>query len=505
MRKKRILAIGALLVLIVAAGITVTRLDNTNETLGVGGAPALAQDQSVNQAISDSGQSAVKQAIAQVSPAVVRVDVTATVSVSNPMNDIFNDPFFQRFFGEPQTPQQQQQTERAIGSGVVIDYAGQKLVLTNEHVIDSATDIRVTSPDGETWTADVVGSDAQLDIAVLKLEGDTSKLPTAELGDSSTLEIGDWAIAIGNPVGMSYSVTMGIISALGRDLPKPSGSGYYDNLIQTDAAINPGNSGGPLVNANGKVIGINTLIARESSNGVTVEGINFAISINQVKDVLDQLVTTGKVSRGYLGVYIQDITAAMEDQFGVKAGEGVLVSDIIAGSPAAQAGIQSGDVITSIDGEAVGSADKLVKIISAKPVGAVVDLQIVRDKKTMDIQATLVERPSEDQLYGTNSPTTSDQSQAVQKFGLTVGAISASAAQSLGLQSTQGVVIMDVASGSRADWAGLQTNDVIREINRQQVQSVSDWNTMVQGMDDNAVLLLTVIRDGRTYFVTLGN
>ncbi len=503
MRKKRTWAIGALLVLIVAAGITVTRLDTANETLGMGGAPALAQEQSVNQAISDSGQSAIKQAIAKVSPAVVRVDVTATVSVSNPMNDIFNDPFFQRFFGEPQTPQKQQ--EKAIGSGVVIDYTGQKLVLTNEHVIDSATSIRVTSPDGETWTADVVGSDAQLDIAVLKLEGNTDKLPTAELGDSSTLEIGDWAIAIGNPVGMSYSVTMGIISALGRDLPKPNGTGYYDNLIQTDAAINPGNSGGPLVSANGKVVGINTLIARESSDGVTVEGINFAISINQVKDVLDQLVTTGKVSRGYLGVYIQDITSAMEDQFGVKAGEGVLVSDIIAGSPAAQAGIQSGDVITKVDEEAVGSADKLVKIISTKPVGSAIDLEIVRNKKTIDVQATLVERPSEDQLYGTNAPTTNDKTQALQKFGLTVGPISASIAQSLGLQSTQGVVIMDVAAGSRADWAGLETNDVIREINRQQVQSVSDWNTMVQGMDDNGVLLLTVIRDGRTYFVTLGN
>ena len=500
MDTKRILVIGVLFAFIVAAGITLTQLHDTTGNLAIGGIPVLAQNQSTNQAITDSGQIAIKTAIAAASPAVVRVDVTATVDVADQFNDIFNDPFFKRFFGEPQTPQQQQQ--RALGSGFVINYADQKLVITNEHVIDNADTIRVTSPDGETWDATVVGRDKQLDIAALKLEGDTSKLPTVALGDSSKVEIGDWAIAIGNPVGMSYTVTMGIISAVGRDLQKPDGNGYYHNLIQTDAAINPGNSGGPLVNAQGQVVGINTLIARQASNGIAVEGINFAISINQVKEVLDQLVATGKVTRAYLGVYIQDITKAMEETFDVNAGEGVLVSDTISESPAEQAGIKSGDVITMVNGEAVGSTDELIKTILMKPVGSIVTLDIVRDKAPMQVQVTLAEKPSEEELAATTTPS-DKQENAVQKFGITVGSISSATTQRLGLQSPQGVVIIDVDPGSRADWAGLEKDDVIREINRQPMQSVDDWNSMVQNLDDNAVLMFTIVRDGRTYFVTL--
>ena len=499
MNTKRILVIGVLFAFIVAAGVTLTQLHDTTGNLAMGGVPVLAQGQSANQAITDSGQAAIKAAIAAASPAVVRVDVTATVSVTDPFNNMFNDPFFKRFFGEPQTPQTQQR--RALGSGFAINYAGQKLIITNEHVIDSADTIRVTAPDGEVWDAEVVGSDKQLDIAVLKLDGDTSKLPTVTLGDSSKVEIGDWAIAIGNPVGMSYTVTMGIISAVGRDLQKPDGNGYYNNLIQTDAAINPGNSGGPLVNAQGQVVGINTLIARESSSGIAVEGINFAIAINPVKDVLDQLVATGKVTRAYLGVYIQDITKAMEKTFGVNAGEGVLVSDTISGSPAEQAGIKSGDVITKVNGEPVGSTDELISAISMKPVGSVVTLDLVRDKAPLQVQVTLAEKPSEAELAA-NSPS-GKETNAVKKFGITVGSISSANAQRLGLQSPGGVVIIDVDPGSRADWAGLQKDDVIREINRQPVQSVDDWNSMVQNMDDNAVLMFTIVRDGRTYFVTL--
>ena len=499
MNTKRILVIGVLFAFIVAAGVTLTHVYDTTGNLAVGGVTALAQDQSTNQAITNSGQSAIKTAIAAASPAVVRVDVTATVDVTNQFNDMFNDPFFKRFFGEPQTPQKQQR--RALGSGFVINYAGQKLVVTNEHVIDNADTIRVTAPDGEVWNAKVLGSDKELDIAVLKLEGNTAKLPTVALGDSSKVQIGDWAIAIGNPVGMSYTVTMGIISALGRDLQKPDGNGYYRNLIQTDAAINPGNSGGPLVNAQGQVVGINTLIARESSGGIAVEGINFAIAINQVKEVLDQLVATGKVTRAYLGVYIQDITKAMEKNFGVKAGEGVLVSDTISGSPAEKAGIKSGDIITKVNGKAVGSTDELIKTISTKPVGSVVTLDIVRNKAPLQVQVTLAEKPSEAQLAA--NTTTGKQTTAAKKFGITVGSISSAAAQRLGLQSTQGVVIIDVAPGSRADWAGLQKDDVIREINRQPVKSVDEWNSMVKSMDDNAVLMFTIVRDGRTFFVTL--
>ena len=499
MTKRKVLLIGTLLAFVLAVGITFTQVQDTTSSITVGGATVLAQEQSTDQTITQSGQAAVKEAIAAVSPAVVRVDVTATVSLSDSYSDIFNDPFFRRFFGEPQAPQERQAT--SLGSGFIIEYMGEKLVLTNEHVIDSADSIRVTSPAGQTWDASVVGSDEELDIAVLKLDGDIADLPTTALGDSSQVEIGDWAIAIGNPVGMSYTVTMGIISAVDRDLEKPDGSGYYNNLIQTDAAINPGNSGGPLVNAQGEVIGINTLIARQSSNGVAVEGINFAISINQIKDVLDQLVTTGKVTRAYLGVYIQDITKAMEENFGVQEGEGVLVSDIVSGSPAEQVGIKSGDVIVKVNGEPVGSTDELISAISTKPVGSEVTLDIIRDKEPLQMKATLMEKPGEEPL---SSVTPSDkESAAVERFGITVESISSTTAQRLGLQSTQGVVIIDIDPGSRADWAGLETDDVIREINRQQIRSLGDWNAVVDSLDEDASVMFTIVRDGRTYFAPL--
>jgi len=462
--------------------------------------PVLAQE-SVDQAITDSGQAAIKQAITKVGPAVVRVDVTGTADYSSPFDDFFSDPFFRRFFGEPfNIPQQRER--RSVGSGLVIEYAGETLVLTNAHVIDQATTIRVTGIDSQTWDAEVVGSDTELDVAVLRVQGEDGDLAVAELGDSSTLEIGDWAIAIGNPLGLSYTVTLGIISALDRDIQKPNGVGFYRNLIQTDAAINPGNSGGPLVNAAGKVIGINTVIAR-SSGGITIEGINFAISINPVKEILNQLVTTGKVTRGWLGVYIQDITTAMDEKFGVNAGEGVLVSDLIAGSPADEAGIEAGDIITKVDDEPVGSTDELIHTISLKPVGTVVNLEIIRNKEVMHTSVTLDEKPSEEELYGGETPGVTE-TEALEKFGLTVGPVTASLAGRLGLHSPQGVVIMEVTSGSKGYWAGLQQDDVILEIDLQPIGSVDDWNAVVAEMDEEASPMLTILRDGRQRYITLG-
>ena len=476
---KKLLTVGLLTLLVVALGII----------------PALAQQTSVNQAIAASGQAAIKNAIAKVGPAVVRVDVTATITVNNPF---FNDPFFRYFFGEPNVPQKQE--ERALGSGVVINYNGEKLILTNEHVIDQATTIKVTSTTGQVWPATVVGKDKKLDIAVLRLKGDTSSLPTAQLGDSSKLELGDWVIAIGNPLGLSNTVTFGIVSALHRRIPKPDGIGYYENLIQTDAAINPGNSGGPLVTAAGKVVGINTVIARQAQ-GIAIEGINFAIAINPIKAVLGQLVTTGKVVRGWLGVSIQDLTPVMASKFGVSSG--ALVADVFTGSPADKAGLKSGDVITAVDNQPVKSAADLEQIITSEPVGKKVDLTVVRDRKTIHLEATLGKRPSEAELYG-KSPTTASV-KAIKKFGITVGPVTPAVAQRLGLQSRQGVVIIKVDPGSRADWAGLQADDVIMEIDLQPVKSVADWNAIVSKLSDNANPMFTIVRNGMTRYVTLGD
>ncbi len=496
---RRMWIIGVAITLVLGLGIAISWLEIPGR-LTMEPSPVFAQEP-VDQTITNSGQAAIKQAITKVGPAVVRVDVTGTVDFSSPFDDFFNDPFFRRFFGEPfNIPQQRER--RSLGSGLVIEYAGEKLVLTNAHVIDQATTILVTGIDSQTWDAEVVGSDTELDVAVLRLQGEVEDLPAAELGDSSTLEIGDWAIAIGNPLGLSYTVTLGIISALDRDIQKPDGIGFYRNLIQTDAAINPGNSGGPLVNATGEVIGINTAIAR-SSGGVAIEGINFAISINPVKEVLTQLVMTGKVTRGWLGVYIQDITPAMEEKFGVKAGEGVLVSDLIAGSPAAEAGIEAGDVITKVDDEPVGSTDELIHTISLKPVGTVVALEIIRNKEAIHTSVTLGEKPSEEELYGGETPGVTE-TKALERFGLTVGPVTASLAGRLGLQSPQGVVIMEVASGSKAYWAGLLQDDVILEIDLQPVGSVDDWNAIVAEMDEEANPMFTILRDGRQRYVTLG-
>jgi serine protease Do len=498
---RRLWITGTVLALVVASFVFIPALLSGHA--GSSGAVALAGQASTEQAITDSGQAAIKQAIAAAGPAVVRIDVTGTATSSSPLSDVFNDPFFRRFFGNPETPQQEE--TRSLGSGVVISYSGEILVLTNAHVVDGAKTIRVTSPDGHAWDATVVGSDAQIDVAVLRLTGDASSLPTAELGDSSTLEIGDWLIAIGNPIGLSYTVTLGIASALDRDIEKPSGVGTYQNLIQTDAAINPGNSGGPLVNAQGKVVGINTVIARESSTGVAIEGINFAIPINAVKEILGQLVSTGKVTRAWLGVTIQNITPALEGQFGVKTGEGVIVSDVIDSSPAAAAGVERGDVIAHVDDVAIGSTDDLIATIAPRGIGTVVDLTIIRSQATLHVKVTLAERPSEEELYGeeTTSPRAGSPAEAAQKFGLTVGPITPSIAQRLGLHSTQGVVIMGVAAGSRAYWAGLQEGDVLLEISRDPVPSVEEWDRIVSQAPDDADVVFTILRSGRQLYVPL--
>jgi len=508
---RRSVVIGLVLVGVVAGGLSLALITSPDSAIAIGSTPAMAQDAVVNQAITDSGQTAIKQAIANVAPAVVRVDVTATVTVDNRFSDFserfrwfFNEPF-DNFFDDPFGSEQERQ---AVGSGTVIEYAGEKLILTNAHVVDSADSILVTDHNGREWTAEVVGSDAQIDIAVLHLNGASNGLISAPLGDADTLEIGDWAIAIGNPLGLpgSHTATLGIISAVGRDIPKPTGVGRYDNLIQTDAAINPGNSGGPLVNAHGEIIGINTAIARQSSSGVAIEGINFAISINAVTDVLDQLVATGRVTRGWLGVYIQDISPSMADTFGVNPGEGILVADIVDGAPADAAGILSGDVIVRVGQTLVGTTDQLIRTVALTPVGTDIDVEIFRRGETHVLTVTVGERPSEAALYGAVEPETDEpETGTSEKFGLTVGPIDSRLAERLGLQSTQGVVIMDVASGGPADWAGLAEGDVIVGVDLQPVESFGDWQRIVSETADDDAPTFTVIRNGRTQFISLGD
>lgn len=454
--------------------------------------PALAQG-TVQDQIAISGQAAIRAAIAQVGPAVVRVD--ATKQISGWWEELFQDPFFRRFFGEPPFGERQ---VTSLGSGFIVEYQGAKYVLTNLHVVDGAEAIRITAQDGRILQAELVGADQWLDLAVLALK-DADDLPTAPLGSSGALEVGDWVIAIGNPLGFDYTVTLGIVSALNRSVPRPDGSGYFRRMIQTDAAINPGNSGGPLVNAYGEVVGMNTIIAREA-RGLAVEGINFAVPIDEIKWVLPQLISAGVVTRGWLGVYIQNITPGMEEQFGVAPGEGVLVADVVRGSPAEEAGLQSGDVIVSVHGVPVGSTDELQTEIMYRAPGEVVQLEIVRDGERPTISVTLGERPSEEELAAL-PPAESEQ--GIQKFGLTVQAITPELAERYGLDTARGVVVVAVEPGSKAYWGGVEEGDVILEVNRQPILTVQDWNAAVQDLSEDEEVLLTVLREGRTRFLLL--
>ncbi len=507
---RRTWIIGLVAALVIGAGLSFAWMESSDTQLSVGPTVALAQsetggDAEVATSITEAGHAAVKQAIALVGPAVVRIDVTGTVSVTHPLLDFETDPFFRRFFGDPFDSEPRERRTQSLGSGLVIEYHGDKLVLTNAHVVDNADTISVTDVNGTRWDADLVGADDVLDVAVLRLEGDTAEMSTAPLGDSDTVEIGDWAIAIGNPLGLSYTVTLGIISGSDRDVAKPGGVGNFNNLIQTDAAINPGNSGGPLVNAFGEVIGLNTIIARGSASGVVVEGINFAIAINEVKEILSQLVEFGEVERGWLGVQHADVTPQTAERYGADPEQdGTIVVNVFPGDPADQAGFEVGDIILRVGDVPVEESEDLNRAIGNLREGSVVDIVVLRDSEEMTLTVTLGKRPSEEALatYEGSAPDEETEQGAV-AWGLTVGPITPIIARHLGLNSTEGVVIMDVAAGSSADRAGLDEGDVIVEFDHQPIDSVEGWDAMISAFDEGEEVLLTVLRNGSLDFVML--
>lgn len=457
--------------------------------------------------ITNSGQNAIKAAIRQVAPAVVQIDVTRSsrIGIQQPFDQegmfeyFFNGPDknFEDFFNR--MPQQRERLSQSVGSGVFIEFEGQVFLISNHHVVTGAESLQVTTQAGQRFNAEVIGGDEMMDIAVLRVDTQGQTVPTATLGDSDSLEIGDWAVAIGNPLGLSHTVTAGIISAVERNVNNPQGNGRFRALIQTDAAINPGNSGGPLVNAMGEVIGINTLIANNA------EGLNFAININEVKRALPQLIQDGQVNRAWLGVFIQELDDTLAQQFGINDGLGVLVSDVVQGSPSVGA-LQSGDVVQSVDGQAVDSVTELQDAIMYKMAGQAVTLGIVRNGEAMTVEVTLGQRPQDGELVPMERPETEQRdTDALQKFGLKVNALTPEITEKLGLETDQGLVIEFVEPNGRAFWATPQPQpgDVIVQINRQDVATIEAWNEAVSEMDDSANVVLTLIRDGRTFFVAL--
>lgn len=399
----------------------------------------------------------------------------------DPFRDFFGDDFFEKFFGG-EAPQKDF-VQRSLGSGFIIDKAGH--IITNNHVIEGASEVRVRLSTEKEYEAEVIGRDPKTDLALIKIKS-WNNLPVVELGDSDKVEIGEWVMAIGNPFGLSQTVTVGIVSAKGRVI----GSGPYDDFIQTDASINPGNSGGPLFNLNGEVVGINTAIV------ATGQGIGFAIPINVAKEVIPQLQKKGKVTRGGIGVYVQKMTPDLAKSFGLEQNKGALVADVIPGSAAEAGGIRRGDVIVKFNGKDIDEMNELPRMVAATPVGKEVDVVVLRDGKQVPLKLKVGELKEE-------PPAREAAEKTKLEMGMSVQEITPEMARQLGLGDAGGVVVTQVESGSPADEGGLQRGDIIREVNGQAIRKLGDYQTAIGKIKKGEVARVLVKRGERSLYLTL--
>ncbi len=443
-----------------------------------------------SEAAAAHGYSAV---VKQVVPAVVNISSTKIVKAQAGGDGNLPDDFFRQFFGD-QGPSRgfnvpQDRREKGLGSGVIVSPEG--YILTNNHVVDGATEVMVTLHDKREMKARVIGTDSRTDIAVIKIEG--SNFPTLTLADSSKVEVGDIVLAVGDPFGVGQTVTQGIVSATGR-----SGLGIEDveDFIQTDAAINPGNSGGALVDDEGHLVGINTAIVGNSGGNV---GIGFAVPINMAKHDLDSILAHGKVERGYMGVIPEDVTPALAKAFHA-ATAGALLGDVTPGSPAAQAGLKKGDIVVELNGQPVSNANDLrLRVGNMEPNGTIT-MKVLRDGKQMDVSMHLGEFPSKEQRASTTGPGESNSSLE----GVTVENLTPEIAQQLKLSpATKGVVVDKVNPSSDAAEAGLQQGDVIQEVNHQPVTSAQDFHSAMSSVQKDNPVLLLVNRGGNTAYVAI--
>jgi len=419
---------------------------------------------------STSGLTSFAPVVKRAAPSVVNIYSTRSVHYHS-YSPFSNDPFFRQFFGNPDEGQQLTHREEVLGSGVIISSDG--YILTANHVIANAEEIKIALTGSKTeYTAKVVGSDPDTDVAVLKIGAE--HLPAITLGDSSKLEVGDIVLAIGNPFdisqpGQTPTVTMGIVSALGRSGLGFNGFNGYENFIQTDAAINPGNSGGALVDAEGRLIGLNTAIESSSEGS---EGIGFAVPINLARHVAEHLISGGKVTRGYLGVHPKDITAGLAYSFNLTTQNGALVADVEPGTPADKAGIKSGDVIIAFNGETIDDANDLMLAVADCSPDSRASVKILRDGKEHTLTVVLAERPGE---VAQSAP---QQNQTDALDGVTVADLDSDLRSQLGVpDDVQGAIVTDVAQDSHAAEAGLQKGDVIIAVDH---HSVSDADQVVK-------------------------
>ncbi|MEA3361681.1 MAG: DegQ family serine endoprotease [Thermodesulfobacteriota bacterium] len=452
--------------------------------------PASAQDTGL-ESLRETGK-AFRSVAKQVSPAVVFIQVEKEVKqqnmAQNPFgNSPFNDEFFRRFFGQPPQQRNPHQAPKrhsmGQGSGFIISADG--YIMTNNHVVGDADKVTVQLQDGQEYEATIIGTDPPTDVALIKIESD-EKLPALTLGNSDSLEVGDWVLAFGNPFGLSHTLTAGIVSAKGRS---SIGLNEYENFIQTDAAINPGNSGGPLVNLDGEVVAMNTAIYSRSGGYM---GIGFAIPINMAKNIRQQLVKDGGVTRGRLGVYIQDLTKDLAESFNIDQREGILIAQVMEDSPAEKAGLTQGDVVLQLDGEKVDKVSKFRNKIAMIRPGTTVELLVLRDGKKKKIKATIGTLDADKDGHPISSDELSDLGMSLQK-------LTSDLAGQLGYEGARGVLVTGVESGSIAARAGIQRGNLIQEVNRKEVETPAQVKKIIENSGRKTILLLVRQGDASRY------
>lgn len=436
--------------------------------------------------LTKTGQ-AIAEIVEEVKPAIANISTTRTIKIQRGPEPFSGDPFFRRFFGE-EWPFRMPKERKAmsLGSGVIVDSKG--YILTSNHVIQGAEEIEVTLLDKREFKGKIIGTDPMTDMAVIKIEAD--RLQTIKWGDSDKLRVGETVLAIGSPYGLAGTVTMGIVSAVGR---ANVGIASYEDFIQTDAAINPGNSGGALVNVRGELVGINTAIFSTTGG---YQGIGFAVPSNMAKAVMESLIKRGKVIRGWLGVTTQSITPDLAKQFNLKEDKGALITDVIEGSPAEKAGILRGDVIIEYEGKKIDEPFQLRNMVANTSPGKEAELKVIRENRIETIKVAIGELPAEMQ-----KPSKGEYSNLLR--GVTVQNLTPGIYEQLDLpKKLKGVIVSDVDEDSPAAMA-LMKGDVIQEINRQKITSVKNYESVVSKIKQGEDILLLVFRNDSSIYITL--
>jgi serine protease Do len=461
--------------------------------------PAKSQISSKSIEILTQLSDAQSEVVAVATPSVVNISTTRVIkSREEAPFDLFDDPFFRRFFGDqfphPNIPKEHK--EQSLGSGVIVSEDG--YIVTNNHVIEKAEEIKVLLSNKKDYKATLIGADPKTDIAVIKI--DAKGLTALPWGDSNKLKVGEIVFAIGNPFGLNQTVTRGVISAVGR---ANVGIADYEDFIQTDAAINPGNSGGALINTRGELIGINTAILSRTGG---YQGIGFAVPSSMARQVMDSLVKYKKVVRGWLGVSIQDVTSDLAEEFGVKDLKGALVSSVMKGSPAEKAGIKQGDVILQYNGKIVEDTGHLRNMVSQTPIGTKVKVKLLRQKKEVEVEVLIAELPKKlaeaPSRSAENPEENEEESSAL--TGLVVRELTPDLAARLGIaESEKGVVVVKVDPNSKVFEAGIRPGDIILQINQKNISTIEDYKKAASKLRTTERALLLIRRKGEDLFVTV--